>query len=129
MGKNLVNITKSASKQLSRIAEHSKDKNILFSAVGGGCSHSRYNPDILRFHFDTSYRYDIAPMNFEPYSKLKLVKNDDYNLYICDYRLKHLENCTIDWKEDYMGQNFHFINPSSTYNFACGKSFMSKHKY
>ena len=97
MGKNLVNITKSASKQLSRIAEHSKDKNVLFSAVGGGCSHSRYNPDILRFHFDTSYRYDIAPMNFEPYSKLKLVKNDDYNLYICDYSLKHFACSRKTW--------------------------------
>ena len=129
MPKNLVNITNSAFKQLSRIAEKEKNKNILFSVKGGGCSHSRYNPEIIRHHFDTSYRYKIEPMNFDPYPELKVIENNNFNLYLCDYSIKHIRDCTIDWREDLMEHRFHFNNPASVYEFACGKSFMSKHKY
>ena len=108
----MIKVTTKCIPQLKRILGN--NKYLFFGAKGGGCS---------------GFEYILHPTDDLPKQNDEVISVEDVPMIVCGKSMFLVIGTEIDWKEDYMGQNFHFINPSSTYNFACGKSFMSKHKY
>ncbi len=105
---SILNITKSAGKQLLHIASSNNCNNILFYVKGGGCN---------------GFNYKLKPTN-EPPNKLDEVINyKDINIILHSTSVFHLLGTTIDWKKDIMGETFHFENPNAKSKCGCGTSF------
>ncbi len=104
----ILNITKAAGKQLTRIAKENKCKNILFYVKGGGCN---------------GFNYKLEPTNNSPEKLDELVKYDNINVIIDSSSVFHLLGTKIDWKKDIMGESFHFENPNASSKCGCGTSF------
>ena len=71
--------------------------------------------------FSIFFRYNEIPDKLD-----EIVKVDDYEIHVCNSSLMHLLGTKIDWKEDIMGQGFHFENPMAQSKCGCGTSFSSK---
>ena len=54
------------------------------------------------------------------------MKIEDFEIHVCNNSIMHLLGTKIDWKEDIMGQGFHFENPMAQSKCGCGTSFSSK---
>ena len=110
MTKNIVNITKSAAKQLYKIMEDHKTNAILFSIKGGGCN---------------GFNYKLKPVNEKNFESNDYVNIGDKKLYVCDKSLIHVIGTKIDWKKTIMGESFNFENPIAASSCGCGTSFSS----
>jgi iron-sulfur cluster assembly accessory protein len=105
---SILHITKNAGKQLIRIANENKMKNILFYVKGGGCN---------------GFNYKLKPTNNLPDKLDEVVKYEQINIIIDSTSVFHLLGTTIDWKKDIMGESFHFENPNASAKCGCGTSF------
>ena len=106
--KNVLEITKTAGKQLLYIAKQSKCANILFYVKGGGCN---------------GFNYKLKPTNDEPKRFDEVVTYENINIIIDNSSVMHLLGTKIDWKKDIMGESFHFENPNANSKCGCGTSF------
>ena len=89
--KNLLNITKNAAIQLTKIAKENNSKNILFYIKGGGCN---------------GFNYKFEPTNEKPLKLDEIIKipnendnDDETNIIVCNRSLIHLIGTKIDWKK------------------------------
>ena len=109
--KQIISITTKASQKLKHILVDSNKNAVRFYVKGGGCN---------------GFNYKLKPTD-EIHDKLdEIVKVDDYEIHVCNSSLMHLLGTKIDWKEDIMGQGFHFENPMAQSKCGCGTSFSSK---
>ena len=115
-------ITIPAHKKLSQLAKHCNNKNIFFSAKGGGCNGFTYRTEM----FKNSFQYNLEPLKYKPSSLMHCIEQDGYNIYICEYGFKHLVNTTIHWEKNFMNEKFTFENPNAEYVYKCQNSFISK---
>lgn len=122
--KELIHITKTAQKKLTELSLKHKNKNIFFSVKGGGCNSFTYHTKMDK----NSFKYNLEPMIYEPTKLMHCMKQPNYNLYICEYSLKHVIYTTIDWKSSFMNDTFTFDNPNAKYTYKCKNSFISKYK-
>lgn len=106
----VVNITRSAIRQLHRVALDHDVSRILFSVKSGGC---------------VGFQYQLDPMQKDPHKNDVIVPLEDTSseLVICGQSLMHVFGTTIDWKKDIMGETFHFDNPAANQSCGCGTSF------
>jgi len=109
--KNIITVSKLASKKLSTILRESEKKAIKFYVKGGGCN---------------GFNYKLKPTDELPNKLDEIVKVDDIEIHVCNSSLMHLLGTNIDWTEDIMGQGFTFINPMAQSKCGCGTSFSSK---
>lgn len=105
---SVLNITKTAGKQLINIAKHHNSKHILFYVKGGGCN---------------GFNYKLKPMNDEPKKMDEVIEYEDIKIIIDSTSVFHLLGTKIDWKKDIMGETFHFENPNAASKCGCGTSF------
>ena len=116
--KKILDITKTAGKQLINIANNYNTKQILFYVKGGGCN---------------GFNYKLKPITKEkPHNINKLDEkvlyscdetSDQVEIIICNSSIFHLLGTKIDWKNDIMGKTFHFENPNASSKCGCGTSF------
>ena len=109
--KAILQITKSACNQLSKIAKETNNRHIRFYVKGGGCN---------------GFNYRLEPTNEKPDKADELIQKDNYILSVCNASLMHVLGTKIDWKKDVMGESFHFENPMAKSKCGCGTSFSSK---
>lgn len=109
--KQIITITETACKQLSKIAKETNNQHIRFYVKGGGCN---------------GFNYKLEPTNEVPEKRDEIIKRENYVLSICNMSLIHLLGTEIDWKKDIMGESFHFNNPMAKSKCGCGTSFSSK---
>ena len=111
MKKDIVTITNSAIKQLSKITKKQKCDAILFYVKGGGCN---------------GFNYKLEPTSQKKHTKEEFIQiNQNDKLFVCNKSLIHLIGTEIDWKKDIMGESFHFTNPTAASSCGCGTSFSS----
>jgi iron-sulfur cluster assembly accessory protein len=114
----IIKLTKIARKKLVELLCHHNRKTVLFSVAGGGCN---------------GLKYQLQPTN-DPIEKLdeEIPLTADTTLRICGKSIFYLLGTEIDWKDDFMGQSFHFSNPNTASTCGCGSTFSPKkvpHKY
>ena len=108
---SIINVTRSAAKQLVRVAKEHNVSRILFSVKSGGCVGLQYQLDPME---ENPKKFDEI-INISKKSKVELV--------VCGQSLMHVFGTSIGWKKDIMGESFHFDNPTSNNNCGCGTSF------
>ncbi len=106
-----ITITNNAWTKLEQIFNANKNKGFMFSAEGGGCN---------------GFNYKLKPTDEIPDKLDEIVKVEDFEIHVCNSSVMHLLGTNIDWKEDIMGQGFHFENPMAQSKCGCGTSFSSK---
>jgi iron-sulfur cluster assembly protein len=104
-----VRITEAARTQLIRILRHHKSTTALFSVKGGGCNGLRYNLEPTRESRD--------PLDEE------VSLGGARSLRVCGKSLLYILGTEIDWRDDFMGQTFHFDNPNTASTCGCGSTF------
>ena len=109
--KNIIKITKLAGTKLKKIAKNNKTDSLLFYVKGGGCN---------------GFNYKFKPLNEPPNRLDEIVYYDDIKVVVCGKSMLHLIGTTIDWKNDIMGESFHFENPNAGAKCGCGTSFSLK---
>ena len=109
--RSIIQITKFAGSKLQEIAKKNKTDSLLFYVKGGGCN---------------GFNYKFKPLN-EPPNKLdEVVPYEDIKVVVCGKSMLYLMGTTIDWKNDIMGESFHFENPNAGAKCGCGTSFSPK---
>ena len=105
----IITLTKLARKKLVELLGTANSKTVLFSVAGGGCN---------------GLKYELQPTK-DPIEKLdeEISLNTDTTLRICGKSLFYLLGTEIDWKDDFMGQSFHFNNPNTASTCGCGATF------
>lgn len=106
--KQIIYVTKTAGKQLAKIAKENNVNNILFYVKGGGCN---------------GFNYKLEAMNTPPQKLDEIIHYDDYNIIVDKTSVMFLLGTIIDWKKNIMGESFHFTNPTAVANCGCGTSF------
>ena len=99
-----------ATNKLERILRNNNNNAILFYVKGGGCN---------------GFSYKLKPTNDPPAKIDEVVRINDVEIHICGRSMMHLLGTHIEWKEDIMGQGFHFDNPIAQSKCGCGTSFSS----
>tara|TARA_Y100000591_G_scaffold329983_1_gene359761 strand:- start:131 stop:466 length:336 start_codon:yes stop_codon:yes gene_type:complete len=107
----LLTITKSAGKKLIDMSKQHETNNILFYVKGGGCN---------------GFGYRFKPLYEKPNLIDEIVPYENINVVICGKSMIYLMGTTIDWKNDIMGESFHFENPNAMASCGCGTSFSIK---
>lgn len=105
---NIITISNSALKQMSRIISSKKCDNLLLSIKGGGCN---------------GFNYKISPNNNPPNKIDEVIIEKDVKLTVCGHSMMFLMGTKIDWQEDIMGSIFVFDNPNAKSQCGCGTSF------
>ena len=105
----VVRVTLAAKAQLLQLLHKHESQAALFSVEGGGCN---------------GLRYRLQPTH-EAKSKLdeEVPLGDDRVLRVCGKSLVHVMGTEIDWKDDFMGESFHFENPNTASTCGCGSTF------
>jgi len=109
--KQIITITSKATQKLQTILKDSNKKALIFYVKGGGCN---------------GFNYKLKPTDEKPNKLDEIVKIEDFEIRVCNNSIMHLLGTKIDWKEDIMGQGFHFENPMAQSKCGCGTSFSSK---
>ena len=109
--KNILTLTIKAYDKIKMLLEKKNKHSILFYVKGGGCN---------------GYNYQLEPTNNKPEKLDEVINYKDFNIQICNQSMMHILGTKIDWKEDIMGQSFHFDNPMAQSKCGCGTSFNSK---
>ena len=109
---SIIHITSIAKKQLKQLLVNNNRKTALFSVIGGGCN---------------GFRYVLEPTK-EPKDKLdeEISLGDDLSIRVCSKSILYLMGTNIDWRDDFMGQSFHFENPNTASTCGCGSTFSPK---
>ena len=110
--KSVLHITKSAGKELIRIANEHNCPYILFFAKGGGCN---------------GFNYRLEPTRDPPTKLDESVDYENIKVIIDESSIFHLLGTKIDWRKDIMGEKFHFENPNAHAKCGCGTSFSMNH--
>ena len=106
----MINISKKATNVLLDLIKKENGKAAFLYLKGGGCN-------------GFSYKFKILDKDERP-NKLDEVHNlGENNLYLCGSTLMFILNTKIDYKEDIMGSQFDFQNPSISSKCGCGTSF------
>lgn len=113
--KNIIQITKIAGEKLQHIAKTNNTSSLLFYVKGGGCNGFNYRFEALQQLPDKKSGDEIVPYK-------------DINIVVCNKSMLYLIGTTIDWKNDIMGESFHFENPNAGSKCGCGTSFSPKFK-
>jgi iron-sulfur cluster assembly accessory protein len=108
--RQFITASKLATDKLQDILQKSNKNAILFYVKGGGCN---------------GFNYNLKPTNESPDKLDEVVRIDNVEIHICNSSIMHLLGTHIDWKEDIMGQGFHFENPMAQSKCGCGTSFSS----
>ena len=105
----VVRITDAARVQLVRVLRGNRSTAALFSVQGGGCNGLRYN---------------LQPTH-EPREPLdeEVALDESHSLRVCGKSLMYILGTEIDWRDDFMGQTFHFDNPNTASTCGCGSTF------
>ena len=111
MKKEIITISKNASKRIYEILKKNNKRNVEFYLKGGGCN---------------GFNYYLTPTDELCKKNYEIVKMDNFNVYVCNSSLLHLLGTHIDWKEDIMESKFVFENPMAKSQCGCGTSFSSK---
>ena len=109
--KNILTLTTKAYDKIKMLLEIKNKESILFYVKGGGCN---------------GFNYQLEPTNNKPEKLDEVIKYKDFNIQVCNQSIMHILGTNIDWKEDVMGQSFHFDNPMAQSKCGCGTSFNSK---
>ena len=109
--RQLITASKTATDKLQDILQKSNKDAILFYVKGGGCN---------------GFNYKLKPTNESPEKLDEVVHINNVKIHICNSSIMHLLGTHIDWKEDIMGQGFHFENPMAQSKCGCGTSFSSR---
>jgi len=107
----IIKITKNAGSKLIQIAKQNETKSLLFYVKGGGCN---------------GFNYKFKPLHEEPGKLDEVVPYENINVVVCGKSMLYLMGTTIDWKNDIMGESFHFENPNAGAKCGCGTSFSPK---
>ena len=108
--RQFITASKLATNKLKNILEKSNKNAVLFYVKGGGCN---------------GFNYNLKPTNSLPEKTDEIVVIDNVEIRVCITSAIHLLGTHIDWKEDIMGQGFHFENPMAQSKCGCGTSFSS----
>ena len=108
---NIIKITKTAGSKLIQIAKQNETKSLLFYVKGGGCN---------------GFIYKFKPLHEEPCKLDEVVPYENINVVVCGKSMLYLMGTTINWKNDIMGESFHFENPNAGAKCGCGTSFSPK---
>lgn len=109
--KQIITITAKATQKLQTILKETNKNVVKFYVKGGGCN---------------GFNYKLKPTDDKPNKLDEIVKIEDFEIHVCNNSIMHLLGTKIDWKEDIMGQGFHFENPMAQSKCGCGTSFSSK---
>ena len=109
--RHIISVTETALSKLELILKEHNKSVIRFSVKGGGCN---------------GFNYNLKPTNDSPDKLDEVVRIDNVEIHICNSSIMHLLGTHIDWKEDIMGQGFHFENPMAQSKCGCGTSFSSR---
>jgi len=107
----VINITKQAGSKLIQIAKQHNTDSLLFYVKGGGCS---------------GFNYKLKPLLDKPDRLDVVVSYENIKVIVCGKSMLYLLGTTIDWKNDIMGESFHFENPNAGSKCGCGTSFSLK---
>lgn len=100
----MITVTKRAMPHLVRLL--GSKKYVLFGAKGGGCNGFEYTLEASNTVAKRDHPIDVG-----------------LPLMVCGRSGFLIIGTEIDWKEDAMGQRFHFINPSASGSCGCGATF------
>ena len=109
--RQIMTASKIATDKLQCILKDNGKKAVLFYVKGGGCN---------------GFNYNLKPTNDLPHKLDEVVNINGVEIHICNVSIIHLLGTHIDWKEDIMGQGFHFENPMAQSKCGCGTSFSSR---
>ena len=109
--KHVITISEMAVQKLSLVLKDHNKSAIRFSVKGGGCN---------------GFNYQLKPTDRPAETLDEVVKINNLEVQVCNSSIIHLLGTKIDWKEDIMGQGFHFENPMAQAKCGCGTSFSSK---
>lgn len=111
--KHIIKLSSNARSKLINIANAHNVKNILFYVKGGGCNGFNY---IFEPMYDNTLPHITKTHEIIPCGK-------NVNVVVCNKSIFHLVGTRVDWKEDIMGDTFHFDNPNAVSECGCGTSF------
>ena len=80
--KNMFTLTKRATQQIEKLAEHHQTKNLQIVVSGSTVF---------------GYRYKINPITYDSNILLDCVKHDNFNLHLCDTTVMCVWDSNIDW--------------------------------
>ena len=109
--RSIINITKTAGTKLKQIAKNNNTSSLLFYVKGGGCN---------------GFNYKFKPLTTKPKKSDEVIQYDDIKIVVCGKSMLYLLGTTIDWKNDIMGERFHFENPNAGSKCGCETSFSPK---
>ena len=98
----MITVTENAKNRINTLLEENDEKYLRISVQGGGCAGFSY-----AFAFD-----DIAEDDFT------------FDTIIVDsMSMQYMQDVTLDYKEDLMGDQFVINNPNAQTTCGCGSSF------
>ncbi len=120
---SVISFCKKSLQQLSYIANQSQKKYILIGVKGGGCNG-------LKYFIEPT---DEEPLKIDEHMTLPVedvekgaedgVVDGVVDVIVCGKSLFYLIGTKIEWKTDYMGSRFEFINPNANSSCGCGETF------
>ena len=109
--KHIITVSDMAMKKLRVLLKEHNKSYIRFYVKSGGCN---------------GFNYQLKPTNKLSYKSDEIVKLSGLEIHVCSMSVMHLLGTNVDWKQDIMGQGFHFENPMAQSKCGCGTSFSSK---
>lgn len=114
---SIISFCKKSLQQLSYISNQSQKKYILIGVKGGGCNGLKYVIEPT----------DEKPLKIDEHMTLQVKdaekETGDLDVIVCGKSLFYLIGTKIEWKTDYMGSRFEFINPNANSSCGCGETF------
>ena len=118
---SIISFCKKSLQQLSYIANQSQKKYILIGVKGGGCNG-------LKYFIEPT---DEKPLKIDEHMTLQVEDAEKetgdvdgvVDVIVCGKSLFYLIGTKIEWKTDYMGSRFEFINPNANSSCGCGETF------
>jgi iron-sulfur cluster insertion protein len=103
----MITISEKAKEKIISVLDEEKATMIRFGLQGGGCNGFTYFFAVETKQEEDDFEYPLDESH-------KLVVDSASSMY--------LEEATIDYKEDMMGESFVFSNPSQKTSCGCGNS-------
>ena len=102
-----ISLTERAARRINEIVADEAGAMLRISVNGGGCSGFSYAFDLER----TRASDDLA------------VERDGATVLIDEVSQAYMQDATIDFVDDLVGQSFKIVNPQATASCGCGTSF------
>ena len=132
---SVISFCKKSLQQLSYIANQSQKKYILIGVKGGGCNGLKYfieptDEKPLKIDEHMTLPVEDAEKGSGDVGVDGVVDEDGVvdaagvvDVIVCGKSLFYLIGTKIEWKTDYMGSRFEFINPNANSSCGCGETF------